>query len=684
MIGIAVVPLLLHIRFRKKVIQVIPSLNLFMLNNRRRRRFWLENLFLLLSRILLLASVALLLSQPFWLTLEHHPFYDMMGGIQEGPSVALLIDDRVDSAHRDQEGSRLERSVAWADQQLATLPDSSRVLLGDMSMGQVSRWLSPEEARSRLKLMDPSLEREGQAHKGLQALYEKMRGQWGTLLVAGPLDAQTWHGSSEELRMPAHLPIPFFDTRETITPVYLDDIEETRGEVRDGVVELNVMVRGSDENLLKASIQLEQNGVIQQTRALEDVRGGVGRTRLRVPMLDEVSAVKLSLIPPGSKMKLPWDDAYFVVEARERKVSQRWVLLGRGDEPEVDEKLLMSIVQIFRNQQPFERFDRFGEDPSSFGEASRILLMGTDGIDARLEAWIRERLKNGSQVICFPASDGGGEGPVPDMLPSYGAWAQKGPSFWLPITLGVGLEHADLESLVASGVDRMGGSTLVDVKWPHHARNLLLGQRAEPVLSRLRVGAWGWVDAFSIPLLDEPDSVIYHPMFPLLIGQMLQEKSTARRSRGSSAWFGESIRSDDFLGEVLFNGEHVLPSGLRQPMILEPGATSWVLPLEKGIHRFEGEVVEVLSAVNERRPQVTTPMEKQDWEERYPLFSIRSFDADRTLVEEDFVYLTDDTDSLQRHQYDFSILAAFAALAVLVLEMAFTLLAWLRWKKGFQ
>jgi len=97
-----------------------------------------------------------------------------------------------------------------------------------------------------------------------------------------------------------------------------------------------------------------------------------------------------------------------------------------------------------------------------------------------------------------------------------------------------------------------------------------------------------------------------------------------------------------------------------------------------------GEQVEVLASANEPRPPVERGMDAAYWESLYPLFKIRQHSPDSKILEEEHTHITNDLDSIDRHQYDLSILAAFAVLVFLIFETLFTWLAWLRWKKGYQ
>ncbi|MEM7397013.1 MAG: BatA domain-containing protein, partial [Verrucomicrobiota bacterium] len=115
-------PIYLHLRQkRKNRIQDVPSLRLFEIKPRKVKRFRLENILLLIARLLFIVFLCFLVSQPFYETENYLPL-PMLDGGEETLTLGIVLDDSITSVHADETGTRLDKAKAWAIARIEALP----------------------------------------------------------------------------------------------------------------------------------------------------------------------------------------------------------------------------------------------------------------------------------------------------------------------------------------------------------------------------------------------------------------------------------------------------------------------------------------------------------------------------------------------------------------------------------
>jgi hypothetical protein len=612
-------PIYLHVRRRQRLVQSVPSLRLFRQTRLQRKRIHLQQVLLLLCRVVLLAALCLLVAQPFVRSPRPLPLPLAAGEAQPAPTLALLVDDSLAAAEGDAGGSRLAQARAWLLPQLAAQSPGTRVRLATTTCPFPSPPLALADAVAAVEALAP-LPQEGDAPQALARLVATVAGQTGCLLVVAPRQSSLWRGLAAEPDAAPGMALHWLDTTTWQNPCYLRRVEP--GPSAGGGTSLLCQLGGPREELPGHTILAwqDEQELARVTITPHDALRGA-------------AVLPLPPTPPGSVLRVrvqaayehPWLTWYQSAEAAQA-TAQR-VALIRPPTPAglAADHLLTALLQAVAPQLALDHLDAQQPPAQELSAAGAVIWVGAAPGPA-WAAWLEQQFSAATRVLCVPLPDSAAVAgaPHPTWFPAWRAVREvAGERQSLRVTRPDDPGAPALDALLLAGLAELPYRLLAELAPAPGTQPLLVDGQGSPLLTWTRVGPAAGVVATAWPLELSAGSPVFHPAFPLLVRQLLLATAGTARAPGQAPEVGTAVELAAWFGRTELAGTLVLPDGGRLPVAATPAQPQY-LPLDQaGVYRVELAHAELRQAANVRRPADDAIFTAEEWAAAHPDLPIR-------------------------------------------------------------
>lgn len=670
LVGVASVawPIYLHLRTKRhQRIQTVPSLRLFGFARPQTRRIRLEQLLLLLARVLLLAGLWLLLAQPYWETAIELPLPPVAGERAPEKVLAIVVDDSLAAFHGTGSENRLQHAQAILGAVCRDLPEPQTVVVATTTGQFPSAPMSATEAATYLASLR-AVPLAGNAAEALQNLQTELAGKRAALVVAAPRSLALWQELAPETDFRNPVPVWFLDTTSWTAPVYL------RGIQRDGddhVLEL----AGAPEDLRELPLELrDANGgvTIQRVGVHEALSGRV--TLALPPAAGAYVQVRLPPAPNADGGAAhPWASCYVMTGGEAAENRQLVILRANTPAGLLVDQVVTAVCQAFRPDLKIQHLDPAGS--ASLPQTRLLVVAGGVELKPALQPWLAQQVEQGVRILCFPA---GGAAPAGDVLPGWREPAPV-PAAELPWQVrneaGLGLD----ELLLLGLKDLPAGSLAEPLFPPAAATPVLTSKGGRLLLGSCRLGPRTVLWACGLPLAaEDPAGPVFHPAFALLLERLLFGGGPAAAAP-VSAQVGDTVSLTAWFGRETLRGDLVLPDGSVLPVQAGPDEPLLVPVNAAGPYTLKdaaGPVVRVANFPREADPRIFT---REQWAAQRPHTPARWVEATFTPSAADFQELKAGAGATRpRQRFDLSPVAVVLLVLFLLVEGAVLLRVWRR------
>lgn len=661
-------PFYLHIKRRRQVVQAVPSLRLFQRTRRTQRRTRLQELLLMLARVVAMAALFLVIAQPVIRSFIPLPLPLAAGEPEEQLIFGILIDDSLSAVHGDAEGNRLELSKAWLRRELAGLPATAQIRL----VTTVSPFPSPPLSRdAALTAIDQIslIPKAGDAVEALEALLGEVEGRQGAVLVAAPRSLGLWRQLEAVPERSAAVHLWWLDTSERRGDSYIRGISPG-GEADQVTVELG----GDPARLAGTNLRLLVNGEPVQDRLVQ--AADVPAQAVTLDLTPAAGAVYEVIIE--AEYEHPWLRYGFTTGRLAPGRQQVVILRPETREGLTVDKVATALLTAALPSIRIRHLDAGTAPPAELGEADVVLIAGGQ-LDGAWQPWLRQQVEQGVRLLQVPLAE---ERSVDSGAnPWRVAWEdarlvtteELTPLTWQdPVVSGV-----NLRGLLLLGLREL---SLNEVKVPVDMAEgavVLRGAGGEPLLVADQIGDQSdrWVFGFTWNLGD--GSPVFQPLFPLLVEQIVQGDQ-AGESRFGAARVGESMLLPEWFGQSRLEGDLVTPDGDTLPVLCS-ATDPQVVPIQQsGTYTMrQGEQRWARYANHRREPQPEL-FDRLTWDEQMPTYPVTwlfhtenfPFEFARRIGGLGF--------RPETRQYDLTPLAVALLMLALLVESGMLLQAWRR------
>jgi hypothetical protein len=657
---------------------VVPSLRIFAPAATRTRPRRIQRLFLLLSRAAILVALFLLVSQPYLESDRELPLPVLAGSTDPYQFLGVVVDDSLTALHGEQEAERLERSKSWLLEQLDRLPDTVRVSVVTTSCSQPTGFLARRKAASLIERLSV-VSREGNASEALLEMADLLRRRPGALVVAAPLEKSLWPVADSR---PKHSEptgakridrLFFLDTTRYRTEPYI-----RRAAARAGAGGHLSELAGSQEALAGKRLRLRNARGETVWKHEISVHEALSKKVVVDTRTCRRGGYEISLEGKGPSHR--WRH-YFVTAGTRVRRADRFALFAASASPAA--RVIDTIVRALRPDIP--RFfvplssDAAGDAMEELPDASAAVFVGGRGVTPRVLAWLERQLDGGIQVVCFPPGSG-------DAAGEQEARAVPGGRLpgWEDASLLAGPFRVHGAQLPAS--HRLDDVLLGDwgdfalqrgrePVFPRRGRSVITTEAGRTLLALSAPNPRSSVWALGMPITLEEGSLVYHPLFPLLLDWLLFPSGRAAGASQGDARVGENVELGAWFGREPAGADLLLPSGETLPLGQD---RKWLPVSAPGVYELRAAGDSEFRVANHRRAREDGACDRESWQNlgfarRTVWLSGDDFLAARELE----AFSVEELESPPQ-RYDLSSVAALFLLMFLVSEAGFLARCWRR------
>ncbi len=653
-------PVYLHLRRRRRRVQVVPSLHLF--DDRvHRARARPDDLPLLVLRALALAALALLLARPFLRTRLALPLPDL-DARQAERTLGLVVQDDLGALRPHGAATRLGAAQAWLAGQLAAQPADTAVLLATSTAPDPGRPMDPAAAAAALEPMEP-VPLAGDLADALARVAGRLRAGRGLLVVAGTRDADLWRELDALRAAPPAAPVLFLDLSAPPGggpgPAWVQSVER-----RGGEDQWSCRLAGPQEALAGRRLQRVTGGRLLDTWTISPFQAMNGAAVLRVPRDRETPAWSIELDAGNGH---PWTRFYLAPRAGAgRGVA---VLTESTPQGRTAAQVVAAALRAGRPTLPIHYLPEGRPDTDPLPDVSAVAVVGTPRLSPRETGWLAAAGRSGAPWLCVPTGSPGRAGPAAPGLPR---WLPSGPSEG---AVAVAVEAAGAPRIVPEGVVRGLGEVrfplLVEPRFEAQALPVLAARDGRALLSVRLPPDRGpvWALGFALDLAEGGPA--FHPALALLLNALLAGAPEADSAR-DGVFVGDWVRLADWFGEAPPGSVLRLPDGSSwQPPEAFPELTRCPVR-EPGFYALLTPSGPRFGAANVPRAPVEHLLAREDWEARLPGVATRWIDPGGVLADADYDWVARAAPGgaapARPRRYDLSPLAALLLAGSLVLE----------------
>lgn len=673
-------PLYLHLRTQRRQVQVVPSLRLFGYTRRKSRRVQFEQLLLLLARVFFLAALAVLLAQPYLESRRPLPLPLIAGEVDEDPVLGIVLDESLTAQDGLGPDNRLERTRAWLREQLRGLPPNTKVRFAPTTAPTPTVPMRREEALAFLDQVS-SLPQPGNAAAALSHLAEGLGGRRSLLLVAAPRSNSLWDQLQPGSDLAQAARIGFFDTSAWHCPVVIREVAPNTA-AAPGQGDWLAALDGAPLDIQAVSFLLQRQGAAASAAKLSAAVHDAMRQRLgfRLAPTAGDAVYRLGLDLPAAAAH-PWLGWYFAANPGHWRRQQAAILRAETPDGLLADRILTAVLAAARPELPLAHLDpaRFPA-PAEAPAAAVLLLAGGTPLSPPALEWLKTRLADGARLLCLPPLDGAPRPLAQAPLPAWGQARNVAPAELLPLRFGTPspLWPPGLEELLRQTQGSLAAGRLAPPDLGPEGVTLLTSARGLPLLTARPLGGGGVVLALAWPPALAEDSLVYHPVFPLLL-ELLLLPDNGNAANPAGALVGQTVNlatwfdHDDVAGNLLLpgGGSLTIRGNSANPAFLsldEPGPYVLRTPL--------GDSIRV--ANYPRLAPGETLFSRDDWARQRPRTLTRWLSEADRLVPEDFGPLQGAPGERATHRYDLSIAAVALVYGLLLLEVLALYFTWRR------
>lgn len=663
-------PLYLHLRRRReRRVQTVPSLRLFAPESVRTRRRGVQQLVLLLSRVGILASLSFLVGQPYLESDRELPFPPVSGHMEPELFLGLVVDDSISALHGEEEAGRLEKSRTWLLEQLARLPDTVRISIVTTSHPQPTGFLAKPVAASLLRRLS-FISKEGNGCDALWRMAKRLHGRQGALVVAAPLERSIWPFADPRDGRKTIEKIFFFDT----TPYRLEAAIR-RAAPQVGEVVWLCELAGDQDALVGKRLELKNRDGRRvwkhEISVHEALSGNVVVDMEELPR----SAYEISLSGQGASHC--WRHYFIAAGSRATRATRAARFALVADDASLGTRIVGATIEALRPEIP-KAFVPFSSTSSSeIPDVSAAVIFGIGAVPPGLITWLERQIDAGIHVVCFPSPEDTptvqADGDLRwERLPGWGeAILLDDDAAPFEIEVAHLPESHRFDELLLGELNVLNLRSFREPLFARRGRSVISTRSGETLLSFTSPNPRSSIWALGAPITMEAESLIYHPLFPLLLDWMLFPFRRPADNSHGSVLVGENANFATWFDRELFGAELVLPSGTIVP--LRKGL-NWYPVSAAGIYELRFEDRSEYRVANYPRASDSGTLARESWNEVSPARRTVWLSEGEFFAAGELAEISIPAGSKAAERYDLSVLMALLLLTCLAVE-AFVLAA---------
>ncbi len=610
-------PVYLHLRReRERKIQLVPSLKLFQWRNVPARRRRVEQLFLLLSRVGIVAALFFLVSQPYLESARNLPLPQVNRSQYRDLFLGILVDDCLSAFQGEEEAERLHRAKAWLLEQLDRLPEDTCISVATTSHPRPTGFMTREDARSLIGGIQV-IPREGNGAETLYRLAELFGDRRGALVAAIPLDAWLWQFQEAGAPPGAIQKLFIRDTTKWRKDSY---VHLVRRQEHTAEGDFWICQLAGDQRFLEGKelqIQDRMGNLVSRRRISP-------HEALRKQVIIDGStlekAFQVTLVDGGNSSH-PWLRYYVEVGSRNPRPSRVAFFREDGTDAALATKILLALVKAVRPEIPRTLLSFQEASTGELPPASAAIFVGSRGATPQVAAWFERQIEAGIQVLCLPleddAGDPEGEGDTWLRLPSWGAATPLWKKELTPLRINTSRLPSThrFDDLLLADLQDMDRGILREPVFTSGGQPVIATASGKTLLSLVEPKKGSAIWALSVPLTMDEGSLIYHPIFPVLLNWILFPSPRGKEKNTGSVLVGESVKINSWLGGPFSSGEVRTPSGRKISISSGPGESNWLRISEAGIYEMNSPEDSRFRVANHLRPAGSQALDRSSWKE---------------------------------------------------------------------
>ena len=650
-------PIYQHLRTNRQNIQEVPSLLLFMQDKKRLKPLRTRHLFLMLARTLILASLFFLVAFPFF---ETEPFISlpiMKDRASEQKVIGLLIDDSATSIQTRKGANLLEISKKWAVGELNKQATDTLYTITTTTFPQPGRFLTRDQALEFIGNLKP-LNEPGQGEEALGNLLEKLKEKRSAILVAAPLCNPLWE-EQNFLKDYEGTSIHFLNTADQSFDFFIDNVKL---EAKAKELKLECFLQGEQTEMIGKKLQVIDDGKTVREITLTPLTAQKKKFDFSLPK--RYYGRKLQISKEDSVGNL--EDFYFT--ALPPPPLRNKVLIVR---PETfaaitADKIMTAVLLGIRPDIKIDHITSKALNSKYLQEPTVIVFIGCTKLPSGQSKNFNSLLNRGVRVLFLPAVNSPSSKGIP--LVSWSKEIKVKQGFTTPQLEQVE-SYQGVSELMLLGISEVPFTRVHEPKFGKNHEGLITLSGGSHLLATGLQTDRSCLLALGLPL-NQDTPFIYNPLFPLLIEQLLFPASNIDQQK-HDAFTGEQKNLCQWLSKTQIEGKLKLPGG-KVNEIKCTSTAPVIIPLEKaGFYTFNADLTEKNLAVNIRRPDAGSRMDKSDWEKHSGL-QVNWYTPEKQLTELKFYKMQQP----ETFRYDLTGLFIMFIIFFIIAEDIFLLFAW--------
>ncbi|MCJ8329930.1 MAG: BatA domain-containing protein [Lentisphaeria bacterium] len=555
-------PLYLHLRKRNKQIQTIPSLKIFGFSRKQTKRIRLQQILLLVSRILILLFLSLLISQPFFKSTASLP---LPGDGTELKVLAIVVDDSLYSMVRTSKGSRLEIAKRALISQVEKCSGNVLFSICSSTSPFPSRLMNRAEAIEQVSKMR-SIPMEGNIEEALRNCQTELAAFRLAILTASPRLMRLWNDLAIE-KTKQKRQLFFVDIPVDSSQPYIESVETNASS-------LQLRFGGKTSLLDKANLLVEsQNEKEQISISAEQAY----EEELQIDAAPGPYSI-LSLL--GKKGD--WTTYYHENNVGSTAISSAVIFRDpeNDDELFVDQALSAVLLSFYPD---IKIVHTSSSQYTILPDASVIIFAGKSEIRADSADWLDKQLTRGTTVLYFPC----------ESAINKTRWVDPVEQSSADFPLQLKSELKGIDEILLAELMKLQFKRYFKISQSGKAF-LALPNGEAVLLYEEMYPSKKWT--FSFALTADLNSPIWQPSFPLLLESIIGKESGTASSK--KLFVGDSVSLSEVFGLENPVGTLVYPDG-KEDLIERD---KFVSLQEAGIYRLTVKGQSTYRAVNIRRP----------------------------------------------------------------------------------
>jgi len=621
-------PLYLHLTRRRRLVHVVPSLRLFA-TSIQKRRLRVDSVALLIARLCALAALVVLVAQPFLKTRRVLPLPLLDDPNADRHVLGVLLDDSPLALHGPGAETRLATCRERLSACLRTLPANVRVSIATTTCPRPTALLTPEEACALVDGLRASPVA-GRADRGLVNLGSRLDGKSGALLVMAARDSLLWDELRRLPRFDCPATLQFYDTTDRVTPAYVRDVVPG-----SGLDEWRCTLYGDPEALEGKELLVESaraTGGFRNGHTLSRYDAVQRRLTIRQPAGDNEDGWFVSLVDGGNGQH-PWHSYFVEPRDDERPSTQAVVLRESGERARTTAALAATLLAAVRPRLRITHHLASGRGTAVPPDAAVVVIIGTAVIAPDYGAWLERQVKRGVRLVCLPTEGrASGVAHASPFVPRWGTMRNlpSGTAFEFPAAFaGV------LSGTVEAGLREVAFPRVRGMVLPEGAGACVRTSGGDTLVAFAQFTSESAMWALGFPLTRSEDSVVFHPVFPLLFSELLGAGREQKGMQGS-VLVGTRVDATEWFGCDIAGGAVAGPDGTEaSPAPAERGAGRLVVS-QAGFYRLTQTGTNIVRVANVARPEPGQPFSRERWENAFTNAATRWIEGHEAIDIESF------------------------------------------------